>query len=84
MCVHVNYNARMIVNTYKNEQMLSLNTSAKYRQCLQYYCYILTAMPTRQAGNRRMYQQTAFKYECFISTGDLSRRHSGNTAKNIY
>ena len=41
-------------------------------------------MPTRQAGNRRTYQQTTFKYECFISTDDLSRRHSGNTAKNNY
>ena len=74
----------MLVNTYKNEQMLSLNTSAQYRQCLQCYCYKLTAMPTRQAGNRRMYQQTTFKYECFISTDDLSRRHLGNTAKNNY
>ena len=51
MCVHVNYNAQMLVNTYTNEQMLSLNTSAQYRQCLQFYCYLLTAMPTRQAGN---------------------------------
>ena len=83
MYVHVNYNARILVNTYKNEQMLSLSTSAQYRQCLQCYCYILTAMPNRQAGNRRTYQQTTFKHECFISTDYLSR-HSGNTAKNNF
>ena len=52
MCVRFNYNARMLVNTYKNEQMLFPNTSAQYRQCLQCYCYTLTAMPTRQAGNQ--------------------------------
>ena len=84
MCVHFSYTARMLVNTYKNEQMLSLDRSAQYQQCLQCYCYTLIAMSTRQAGNQPTHKQTKFKYECFISTDDLSRRHSGNTAENNY
>ena len=84
MCVHFNYNAGMLVNTYKNEQILSLNTSAQYRQCLQCYCYKLTAMPTRQSGNQLTHKKASFNYECFLSTDDVSRRHSCNTAKNNY
>ena len=72
----------MLVNTYKNEQMLSLNTSAQYRQCLQCYCYALTAMPNRQADNQPTHKQTTLKYKRFISTNNLSRGQSGNTAEN--
>ena len=83
MCVHFNYNARMLVNTYKNEQMLSLNISTQYQQCLQCYCYTLTAMPTRQAGNQPAHKQTTFKYECFISTdeGDTQVIHPNITIR---
>ena len=60
----------MIVNTYKNEQLLSLNTSAQYQQGLQCNCYTLTLMPKRkgiinQRTNRQhqrmivLYQQMA-------------------------
>ena len=62
--------------------MLSLNTSTQYRQCLQCYCYTLTAMPTRQEGNQLTHKQTTFKYECLVPTDDLSRQHSGNTAES--
>ena len=70
----------MLVNTYKNEKIHQHSTD----NVCNATAYILAAMPTRQAGNRRTYQQTTFKYECFISTDDPSRRHSGNTAKNNY
>ena len=62
----------MLVNTYKNERMLSLNTSAQYRHCVQCYCYTLTAMPTRQAGNQPTHKKTTHKYERFISTDDTT------------
>ena len=82
MCVHLLQCAN--ASQYLlNEHMLSLNyTSAQYRQCLQCYCYTLTVMPTRQAGNQPTHKQTTLKYERFISTDDLSRRHSGNAAEN--
>ena len=58
MWLHFNYNAQMLVNTYKNEQILSLNTSVQYQQCLQCSCYTLTTMPTRQVViNRRTNRQ---------------------------
>ena len=65
VCVCTNYNARMLVNTYENEKMLSLNTAAQYRQCLQMYFYTLKAMPTRQAGNQSKHKQRKPTYELF-------------------
>ena len=62
--------------------MLSLNTSAQYRQCLQCYYYTLAAMPTGQAGNQLTHKKTTCKYERFISTDDLRKRHTGNTTEN--
>ena len=76
MCA-INYNVRMKVNIYKNEQMLSpIHQHSTDNVCT------LSAMPTRQVGNQPTHKQTTFKYECFISTDDLSRWHAGNTAEN--
>ena len=61
----------MLAYTYNNEQMVSLNTSVQDRQCLQCHCYILTAMPTRQAANQPMHKQTTLKYEHFISIDEI-------------